>query len=92
MRKIPIRKHPVVRAGGFLPAQGSSEPDELAVTSFLSQIRGTVLSDRALNDKVLDAICSYVLRDIQGHEIGSKRLRVLRAGLFEARGLVHLSD
>jgi len=94
VRKIPIRKHPAIRAGGILSAQSSSEPepDDLVVTSFLSQIRDTVLSDRALNDKVLGAIYSYVFRDVQGHDIGSKRLRVLRAGLFEARSLVYLSN
>ncbi|KAI9574881.1 DEAD-domain-containing protein [Boletus coccyginus] len=67
VRKIPIRKHPVVRAGGILPAQGSSEPDELAVTSFLSQIRGTVLSDRALNDKAVKGFVSFV-RAYSKHE------------------------
>jgi hypothetical protein len=94
VRKIPTRKHPVIQAGGILPAQGSSEPepDEPAVASFLSQIRDTVLTDRALNDKVLGAISSYALREVQGHVIGSERLRVFRAGVFEARGLVHLSN
>lgn len=58
VRKIPIRKQPVIQVGGILPAQGSCDPelDDLAVTSFLSRIRDTVLTDRALHDKVLGAI------------------------------------
>jgi ATP-dependent RNA helicase DDX55/SPB4 len=69
VRKIPTRKHPVIQAGGILPAQGSSEPepDEPAVASFLSQIRDTVLTDRALNDKAVKGFVSFV-RAYSKHE------------------------
>jgi hypothetical protein len=54
VRKIPIRRHPFIQAGGVLATEVSSEPEseDPAVESFLSQIRETVLTDRALHDKV----------------------------------------
>ncbi|KAG8218451.1 DEAD-domain-containing protein [Butyriboletus roseoflavus] len=69
VRKIPIRKHPVVRADGVLPAQGSSgpEPDDAAVALFLSRIRETVLTDRALHDKATKGFVSFV-RAYSKHE------------------------
>jgi len=69
VRKIPIRKHPVIQAGGILSAQGSSEPEanDPAVTSFLSQMRETVLTDRALNDKAVKGFVSFV-RAYSKHE------------------------
>lgn len=86
VRKIPIRKHPVIQAGGILPEQGSGErnADDAAVASFLSQIRNTVLTDRTLNDKVLGAIFSSVLREVQWHVTGNEKLRLFRTGIFEA--------
>ncbi|KAG6378532.1 DEAD-domain-containing protein [Boletus reticuloceps] len=69
VRKIPIRKHPVIQAGGILAERRSSElePDDLAVTSFLSQIRDIVLTDRALNDKAVKSFVSFV-RAYSKHE------------------------
>ncbi|KAH0839733.1 DEAD-domain-containing protein [Lanmaoa asiatica] len=69
VRKIPIRKHPVIQAGGILPAQSLSEPepDHPAVTSFLSQIRETVMTDRALHDKAAKGFVSFV-RAYSKHE------------------------
>lgn len=54
VRKIPIRNHPVIQASGILTQHLSSEPEpnDPAIASFSSQIRETVLTDRALNDKV----------------------------------------
>ncbi|KAF8559086.1 DEAD-domain-containing protein [Imleria badia] len=69
VRKIPIRKHPVIQDGGILPQEGSGEPepDDPAVASFLSQIRQTVLTDRALNDKAVKSFVSFV-RAYSKHE------------------------
>ncbi|KAF8138261.1 DEAD-domain-containing protein [Boletus edulis] len=69
VRKIPIRKHPVIQAGGILAERRSSEPepDDLAVTSFLSHIRDIVLTDRALNDKAVKSFVSFV-RAYSKHE------------------------
>lgn len=86
VRKIPIRKYPIIQAGSVPPPQGSSdnpEPGDQAVASFLSRIRETVLTDRALNDKVPAIISSCMRREIQEYVTGNERLRVLRPGVFE---------
>jgi len=69
VRKIPIRKHPLMQVGGVVAAQGTSEPesDDPAVASFLSQIRETVSTDRALHDKAFKAFVSFV-RAYSKHE------------------------
>ncbi|KIK97158.1 hypothetical protein PAXRUDRAFT_825250 [Paxillus rubicundulus Ve08.2h10] len=69
VRKIPIQRHPFIQAGGVLDAEVSNEPEseDPAVESFLSQIRETVLTDRALHDKATKGFVSFV-RAYSKHE------------------------
>ncbi|KAF9221989.1 DEAD-domain-containing protein [Gyrodon lividus] len=69
VRKIPIRRYPFIQAGGVLASEVSSEPEfeDPAVQTFLSQIRETVLTDRALNDKAAKGFVSFV-RAYSKHE------------------------
>ena len=53
VRKIPIKQHPSIQADGSIEQDTdcpSTEDD--VVDTFLSQIRQTVMTDRALYDKV----------------------------------------
>lgn len=53
VRKIPIRQHPCIPADGSAARDvdyPSTEDD--VVNTFLSQIRRTIMTDRALHDKV----------------------------------------
>ncbi|KIJ70539.1 hypothetical protein HYDPIDRAFT_23639 [Hydnomerulius pinastri MD-312] len=69
VRKIPIRRHPFIQAGGVLAKEVSSEPEneDPTVALFLSQIRATILTDRALNDKAAKGFVSFV-RAYSKHE------------------------
>ncbi|KAH7887719.1 DEAD-domain-containing protein [Phlebopus sp. FC_14] len=69
VRKIPIWKHPLISAGGVLASDFAPEREETdaAVQSFLSKIRETVLTDRALSDKAAKGFVSFV-RAYSKHE------------------------
>lgn len=95
MRKIPIRNHPAIQAGGNLAEQGTCnlEQEDPAVASFLSQIRKIVLTDRALNDKVLGTVLNRVFCDINALQATKGFVSFVRAySKHEASYIFRIKD
>ncbi|OAX43473.1 DEAD-domain-containing protein [Rhizopogon vinicolor AM-OR11-026] len=67
VRKIPIRQHPYILADGSAIRDSDCPSEDDVVDSFLSQIRQTVMTDRALCDKAVKAFVSFV-RAYSKHE------------------------
>ncbi|OJA19027.1 hypothetical protein AZE42_00371 [Rhizopogon vesiculosus] len=67
VRKIPIRQHPYILADGSATRDSDCPSEDDVVDRFLSQIRQTVMTDRALYDKAVKAFVSFV-RAYSKHE------------------------
>ncbi|KAG2088496.1 DEAD-domain-containing protein [Suillus discolor] len=68
VRKIPIRQHPYILADGSkAPDTDCPSTEDGVVSTFMSQIRQTVMTDRALHDKAVKAFVSFV-RAYSKHE------------------------
>ncbi|KIK48884.1 hypothetical protein CY34DRAFT_797675 [Suillus luteus UH-Slu-Lm8-n1] len=68
VRKIPIRQHPYILADGSkAPDSDCLSTEDGVVNTFMSQIRQTVMTDRALHDKAVKAFVSFV-RAYSKHE------------------------
>lgn len=68
VRKIPIRQHPHILADGSkAPDTDCPSTEDDIVSTFMSQIRQTVMTDRALHDKAVKAFVSFV-RAYSKHE------------------------
>jgi hypothetical protein len=84
VRKIPIRQHPYILADGSkaLETDYPSTEDDV-VNTFMFQIRQTVMTDRALHDKV----AAFPKHDMRGHShslTGCQGICLLRSCILEA--------
>lgn len=63
VRKIPIKEHPYLLADGTAATEEERvDSEDAEVPSFLTRIRTTLLSDRAIHDLVTDFIYMFLFK------------------------------